>query len=172
MVLADPTQMHQILVNLCTNASHAMRDDGGRLEVSLTDVDLDCETRVGDELLEPGRYVRLSVADSGCGMSEDVVSRIFEPFFTTKNVNEGTGLGLSVVHGIIKSHDGAIGCVKHVNADPDGQRRELGLVAGLVKYPLRRREAEQASAQNVVGPHCLGHAQEGRARIGRGRSNS
>ena len=109
MVLADPTQMHQILVNLCTNASHAMRDDGGRLEVSLSDVDLDCETRVGDELLEPGRYVRLSVADSGCGMSEDVVSRIFEPFFTTKSVNEGTGLGLSVVHGIIKSHDGAIG---------------------------------------------------------------
>lgn len=108
VVMADPTQIHQVLVNLCTNASHAMRDKGGRLEVGLADVDLESETGIGDEHLEPGRYVKLSVSDSGCGMEKDVLERIFEPFFTTKNVNEGTGLGLSVVHGIIKSHDGAI----------------------------------------------------------------
>jgi len=108
MVLADSTQIHQVLVNLCTNASHAMRDVDGILEVSLEDVNLESETRIGDEHLGPGHYVKLSVSDSGCGMEKEVVERIFEPFFTTKKVNEGTGLGLSVVHGIIKSHDGAI----------------------------------------------------------------
>ena len=108
IVLADPTQIHQVLVNLCTNASHAMRQDGGLLEVSLTDADFESETRIGDEYLSRGFYVKLSVSDSGCGMEKDVLERIFEPFFTTKKVNEGTGLGLSVVHGIIKSHGGAV----------------------------------------------------------------
>ena len=108
MVLADPTQIHQVLVNLCTNASHAMREAGGLLKVSLKDVNLESETRIGDEHLGPGPYVKLSISDSGCGMEKEVVERIFEPFFTTKKVNEGTGLGLSVVHGIIKSHDGSI----------------------------------------------------------------
>jgi len=108
VVLADPTQIHQVLVNLCTNASYAMREAGGLLEVSLTNVDFESETRIGDEYLDPGSYVKLSVRDTGCGMEKEVVERIFEPFFTTKTVNEGTGLGLSVVHGIIKSHEGAI----------------------------------------------------------------
>ena len=108
IVLADPTQIHQILVNLCTNASHAMHPNGGLLEVGLTDVDFESDRRIGDEYLSRGSYVKLSVSDSGCGMEKDVIERIFEPFFTTKKVNEGTGLGLSVVHGIIKSHGGAI----------------------------------------------------------------
>jgi PAS domain S-box-containing protein len=108
MVLADSTQIHQVLVNLCTNASHAMSENGGLLEVNLEDVDLTSETRIGDEHLGPGHYVKLSISDSGYGIEKEVVERIFEPFFTTKEVNEGTGLGLSVVHGIIKSHDGAI----------------------------------------------------------------
>ena len=108
VIMADPTQIHQVLVNLCTNASHAMHDAGGLLEVILKDVDLRSETRVGDELLEPGPYVKITVADTGCGMDKEVLDRIFEPFFTTRKVNEGTGLGLSVVHGIIKSHGGSI----------------------------------------------------------------
>ena len=108
MVLADSTQIHQVLVNLCTNASHSMRKDGGLLEVGLEDADLSSETRIGDEHLGPGHYVKLSVSDTGYGIEKKVLDRIFEPFFTTKEVNEGTGLGLSVVHGIIKSHDGAI----------------------------------------------------------------
>ncbi|KPK37518.1 MAG: hypothetical protein AMJ65_14360, partial [Phycisphaerae bacterium SG8_4] len=90
------------------NASRAMQNAGGVLEVMLKDVDLKSETRVGDELLKPGSYVKIAVADTGCGMDKEVLERIFEPFFTTRNVDEGTGLGLSVVHGIIKSHDGAI----------------------------------------------------------------
>jgi len=108
IVMANPTQLHQVLVNLCTNASRAMQNAGGVLEVMLKDVDLKSETRVGDELLKPGSYVKIAVADTGCGMDKEVLERIFEPFFTTRNVDEGTGLGLSVVHGIIKSHDGAI----------------------------------------------------------------
>ena len=108
LVLADPTQLHQVLVNLCTNASHAMREAGGLLEVSLTDVNFESETKVGDESLPRGPYVKLSVSDTGCGMEKEVMERIFEPFFTTKKVGEGTGLGLSVVHGIVKSHNGAI----------------------------------------------------------------
>jgi len=107
-VLADSTQIHQVLVNLCTNAAHAMREKGGLLEVSLTDVNFESETVVGDDHLRNGSYVKLSVSDSGSGMDEETVKRIFEPFFTTKQADEGTGLGLSVVHGIIKSHDGAI----------------------------------------------------------------
>jgi len=85
-----------------------MREAGGLLEVSLKDINLKSEARIGDEYLERGPYVKLSVRDSGCGMEKEVVERIFEPFFSTKEASEGTGLGLSVVHGIVKSHDGAI----------------------------------------------------------------
>ncbi len=107
-VLANPTQIHQVLLNLCTNASHAMGQTPGTLEVSLDDVHFESQTRIGDEHLEEGCYVKLSVSDTGCGMEPEILKRIFEPFFTTKKLNEGTGLGLPVVHGIVKSHGGAI----------------------------------------------------------------
>ena len=110
VVLADQTQIHQVLMNLCANAEHAMRDAGGVLEVRIDIADVD-ETWVATELyaeLRPGPCVRLSIRDTGHGMTADVVERIFEPYFTTKTVGEGTGMGLSVVHGIIASHGGAI----------------------------------------------------------------
>ena len=107
-VLANPTQIHQILVNLCTNASHAMGQSPGTLEVSLDDVHFESQTRIGDEHLDEGSYVKVSISDTGCGMEPEIQKRIFEPFFTTKKPNEGTGLGLPVVHGIVKSHAGAI----------------------------------------------------------------
>jgi signal transduction histidine kinase len=107
-VLADPTQIHQVIMNLCVNAQHAMEGKQGRLEVAMDEVLVD-ETLVGLSAdLQPGRYVRISVRDTGCGMAPETLNRIFEPFFTTKEVNQGTGLGLAVVHGIIKNHDGAI----------------------------------------------------------------
>ena len=107
-VLADPTQIQQILLNLCTNAAHAMQPAGGTIEVLLNEVVLDAEAaaRLGD--LNPGTYLNLNVMDSGHGMAPEVMDRIFDPFFTTKKVGEGTGLGLSVVHGIVKKHAGAI----------------------------------------------------------------
>ncbi len=107
-VLADPTQIHQVVVNLCTNAIHAMRAKGGTLELTLASVLLPEENSESKPNLPPGRYVCLAVADTGHGMSAEVMERIYEPFFTTKAVGEGTGLGLAVVHGIVQSNDGAI----------------------------------------------------------------
>ena len=105
---ADPTQIHQILMNLCTNAGHAMRKNGGLLKVSLSNVDMDASTGAQYPNMLPGPFIRLSVSDTGHGMSPEVLERIFDPYFTTKDVDEGTGLGLAVVHGIIESYRGAI----------------------------------------------------------------
>ncbi len=107
-VQADPTQMHQIVVNLCTNALHAMREGGGTLKVSLSAVSLPAQSSQSMPGLPPGRYVCLKVSDTGHGMNAAVLQRIYEPFFTTKPVGDGTGLGLAVVHGIVQSHNGGI----------------------------------------------------------------
>ena len=107
-VLANPTQMQQVLMNLCTNAAHAMRQTGGVLEVRLDAVAFAAESALPHPELRPGPYIRLTVRDTGHGMAPEVLERIFEPFFTTKDVGEGTGLGLAVVHGIITEHGGAI----------------------------------------------------------------
>jgi PAS domain S-box-containing protein len=106
-VLADSSQIHQILVNLATNAAHAIGGkSGGLIEILLDVVELAAIDPERPSQLSTGRYVRLSVADNGSGMAAGVRERIFDPFFTTKDVGEGTGLGLAVVHGIMKSHDG------------------------------------------------------------------
>ncbi len=107
-VMADATQIHQLLMNLCTNAHHAMRATGGILEVTIQTVAAaDLELSAHEEMRQ-GAYLRLSIADSGIGMDRTVMDRIFEPYFTTKPKGEGTGMGLAVVHGIVKSHGGAI----------------------------------------------------------------
>jgi PAS domain S-box-containing protein len=106
-VMADPTQVHQVLLNLGTNAWHAMKETHGRLAFAVEDTQL----QAGAALqlgLQPGPYVRISVSDSGRGMDQATLARIFEPYFTTKPLGEGTGLGLAVVHGIMRSHDGAV----------------------------------------------------------------
>ena len=107
-VLADPTQIHQVIMNLCINAQHAMEGRQGRLEIGLDDVRVDEALCARNADLQPGHYVRLTVRDNGCGMAPNILDRIFEPFFTTKETGRGTGLGLSVVHGIVQNHDGAI----------------------------------------------------------------
>jgi PAS domain S-box-containing protein len=107
-VLADPGQIHQIVMNLCTNAAHAMRDDSGRLDVSLSLVRVDVDFARLHPRLHARPYVRLSVTDNGVGIEAATLERIFEPFFSTKPTGKGTGLGLSVVHGIMENHDGTI----------------------------------------------------------------
>lgn len=107
-ILADPTQIHQVLLNLCANAAHAMRETGGVLEVSVEAVDLDQTAAMQYHDLAPGPYVLIKVKDTGHGMTKEIMERIFDPFFTTKAPGEGTGMGLAVVHGIIKAHRGAI----------------------------------------------------------------
>jgi PAS domain S-box-containing protein len=107
-VYADPSQMHQVLLNLFSNAEHAMRAHGGVLEVQLDAIEADELLLTQHAELTPGAYVRLLVRDTGHGMEPAVMQRIFEPFFTTKGVGEGSGMGLAVVHGIVTSHGGVI----------------------------------------------------------------
>ena len=104
-IYADPTQIHQVIMNLATNAYHAMQEQGGRLGIELVQVEL-APGDVSD--LPPGPYARLRVTDSGHGIEPEIMQRIFDPYFSTKKSGEGTGLGLSTVHGIIKSHKGEI----------------------------------------------------------------
>jgi signal transduction histidine kinase len=107
VVTGDATRLHQVVMNLCSNAIHAM-SGGGSLRVALEAADLSTEQALSHGTLRPGRYVRLTVTDSGSGMDEATLSRIFEPFFTTKEVGRGTGLGLSLVYAIVTDSGGAI----------------------------------------------------------------
>jgi CheY-like chemotaxis protein len=107
-VSADPGQLHQVLLNLATNAAHAIGAGTGIVTIAAESVDPTAESRQRLHLAEATRYVKLSVQDSGIGMSAAVLDRIFEPFFTTKPRGQGTGLGLAVVHGIVRAHDGTI----------------------------------------------------------------
>ena len=135
-VRADPTQIHQVLMNLCTNAAHAMKEKGGILKVSLEETFIQAGDK-GNAVL-PGKYLRLSVGDTGHGMDESVSERIFEPFFTTKDRSEGTGMGLSVVHGIVANYGGTIDVETEVGK---------GTVFH-VFFP----EAEQANVREPVKP--------------------
>ena len=108
MVRADPTQIHQVIMNLCTNAYQALGNDTGWIRVSLDSVEVDARKGVELGNLSRGRYVRLRVEDNGRGIAPEYINRIFEPYFTTRKKDEGTGLGLSVVHGIVNDHGGAV----------------------------------------------------------------
>jgi signal transduction histidine kinase len=121
-IMADLTQIHQIVVNLCTNAYHAMWEAGGILRVELTETEIEPEPAPIHPLAAPGRYVRLTIGDTGGGIDPVILQNIFEPYFTTKEAEKGTGLGLAVVDGIVRYHGGFItvdnhpgeGCAFHV----------------------------------------------------------
>nr|WP_320131609.1 PAS domain S-box protein [uncultured Holophaga sp.] len=108
LVWADPGQLHQVVMNLCTNAFQAMREKGGNLEISLDRMELTATVCIQGRQLPPGPYLRLQVSDTGCGMDAQTLKRAFLPFFTTRRPGEGTGLGLSIVHGIVHGMGGAI----------------------------------------------------------------
>jgi PAS domain S-box-containing protein len=108
VVAADPVKINQVIINICNNACCAMKEQGGVLEVILEEVNLTEPALIPGHRLNPGLYVRLTIGDTGPGMEPWVMQRIFEPYFTTKNVGEGTGMGLAVVHGIVKKHGGAV----------------------------------------------------------------
>ena len=108
VVFADPTQIHQVVMNLCANAEYAMRKEGGKLELAMTSVEMTANSVLECPSLKPGTYLRLTIRDSGQGIPAQVLERIFEPFFTTKGSGEGTGLGLAVVHGAVVGHGGHI----------------------------------------------------------------
>jgi PAS domain S-box-containing protein len=107
-ILADPTQVYQIIMNLCTNAFHAMEINGGVLSIRLTAATVDSYSPADGRHLTPGMYVELEVSDTGTGIGPDIIAKIFDPYFTTKEIGKGTGMGLSITAGIIKSYGGAI----------------------------------------------------------------
>ncbi len=109
-VLADPTQMHQILMNLCTNSFHAMEETGGILEMTLDERELAPADLVQQPGIEPGGFIVLSVADTGPGIAPAIRERMFDPYFTTKGVGRGTGMGLAIAHGIVAEYGGFITC--------------------------------------------------------------
>jgi PAS domain S-box-containing protein len=149
-VEAHAAQIHQILSNLCQNACLAMGGKPGRLEVRLDTVQIDAAMASRHTGLKPGPYARLVVADSGCGMSREVLSRVFEPFFTTRSPGEGSGLGLSVVHGIVKSYGGAITVYSEV-----GKGSTFSVFLPLLQEDMRRAETMSAPAAETGSERIL-----------------
>lgn len=145
-VLANANQVHQVLMNLAINAWHALNNQPGQLLVTLEKVEVDAAYAAAKPGLRPGTYARLSVSDTGCGMDAPTLRRIFEPFFTTKPPGEGTGLGLSVVHGIMDSHDGAV----TVHSQP-GEGTKFCLY-----FPAQAGEAVIARGVTAKAPHGQG----------------
>lgn len=112
-IMADPTNIHQIIVNLCTNALHALEAEKGMIGVSLQRVEMGIDEIRGEPDVSPGPFIVLTVSDTGCGMDQDTLGRIFDPYFTTKELGKGTGLGLAVIHGIIRDYHGFIRVESH-----------------------------------------------------------
>jgi PAS domain S-box-containing protein len=135
-VKADPTQIHQIVMNLTTNAYHAMEENGGELKITLKEIKLGDHELISPEM-KPGSYACLTIADTGMGMSKDVIDKIYDPFFTTKENGKGTGMGLSVVHGIVKSMNGEI----QVHSEP-GKGTEFYIFLPIVKSYLKKQETQ------------------------------
>lgn len=137
-VLADPTQLHQIAMNLITNAYHAVEPEGGRISVRLREIESSPPEMTGAPL-HPGRYARLTVSDTGCGIEPRVMEKVFEPYFTTKKKGKGTGLGLSVVYGIVKEHGGEI----RVSSEPE-QGTAFDVYLPVVDAPSHAAAADAA----------------------------
>jgi PAS domain S-box-containing protein len=139
IILADPTQIQQVIIELCANATHAMRDKGGVLDISVKPMNLDAKAAAQFHGLSPGPHVRLTIKDTGPGMERDTMEKIFDPFFTTKKMEEDTGMGLALVHGIIKAHQGGITGESKVGEGTKFQiylsRVEASEVAGGPKAP-------------------------------------
>jgi PAS domain S-box-containing protein len=137
-ILADPTQMHQVIINVCTNAEYAMRETGGILKIALEDVEVTEDLARMTSGLQVGPHVRLTVKDTGSGITPEILERIFDPFFTTKPIGEGSGMGMAVAHGIVTGHGGAIVVDSVVNK---GTKIEVYLPT--VPTPIWERVVEQ-----------------------------
>jgi len=161
-VFANEVQVHQIVMNLCANAHHAMKTTGGMLDVSLAAVTIQDEDARSYPGMSPGNYLKLSVADSGCGIPPALINRIFDPYFTTKPTGEGTGLGLSTVHGIVKDHGGIIKVYSEVGA---GTTLHVFLPAA---YTAVQGAAEQAE-HLPTGHECILFVDDEQALIDLGR---
>ncbi len=147
-ILGDGTQIHQIMINLCTNAAQAMENDGGVIEISLRNLEVHEETVSLYPGLSSGPHVELRVNDTGDGINPEVIDRIFDPYFTTKDVGKGTGMGLAVVHGIVKSHDGIISIESETGK---GARFQILFPA----VQGQQRDEPQVSEELPTGNECI-----------------
>ncbi len=137
-IVGDPTQIHQVLMNLCVNASHAIKDNKGTISVDLSEVELDADFTRENPPLVPGKHLRLKIATLVAGIPPEILKKIFDPYFTTKEAGKGTGLGLSVVHGIVTKHKGAITITS-----------ELGKGSTFsVFFPVVEKEGPQSAASS------------------------
>ena len=134
-ILASPTQFHQVIMNLCTNAIHAMKEQGGIMEVRLTEENIEDSVYKG---IKPGPHVRLTVSDTGCGIKQELLDKIFDPFFTTKKPGEGTGMGLAVVHGIVEGHHGHISVFSK-----EGQGTTFSILIPIIVDVIHKQEKEE-----------------------------
>lgn len=148
LVLADPTQFHQILMNLCSNANQSMEESGGVLSISLTTVEVDSYHEQLLLSLRSGKYAKLTVSDTGQGIPPDVIDKIFMPYFTTKGPTKGTGLGLSIIHGIVTEHGG---CIRVESKVGDGATFEVYLP--LFKKSVSSQKGE--SKDLILGSECI-----------------
>ena len=144
LIEGDPTQIHQVIMNLCTNAFHALQDTGGKIEVSLKEANLGYDQSMLGAGIDVGRHLELVVNDNGHGMTQQVLERIFEPYFTTKEQGKGTGLGLSVTHGIIKNHGGDI----TVESQPDKGATFRVFLPVIDNIEVAKEPIEAASVKN------------------------
>jgi PAS domain S-box-containing protein len=149
-VAADVTQIHQVVLNLVTNAAHAIGEKGGLIEVRVDTFMLSAEMALLTPDLGEGRYLRFSVSDNGCGMDEDTRKRIFDPFFTTKAVGLGTGLGLSTVHGIVKNHEGAISVYSALGKGTTFHLYFPAVAAGVEKAPARAHPVSRGHGERIL----------------------
>jgi len=145
-VISDKIQLYQVIMNLCTNAAHAMRDQGGSLLISLCEVTLDHDAIEG-RIINPGKYQKLSVSDTGCGMSDETKRRLFDPYFTTKQPGEGSGLGLAVVHGIVKSHKGEITFHSEL-----GKGSSFSIFFPVIEMAAETKQQQVQEAKNPIAP--------------------
>jgi two-component system, cell cycle sensor histidine kinase and response regulator CckA len=159
-VLADASQIQQVVINLWSNACHAVQGRAGRITVSLADLEVDAAMAAEHPDLRPGPHVRLTVRDNGCGMDPEVRAQIFEPFFTTKPEGHGTGLGLSVVHSIAIGHQGTVvaeswpgkGTAMHLYLPADSDREDRGTAHFTSGATLPMGSGEQVM---LVDDHAL-----------------
>jgi PAS domain S-box-containing protein len=148
MILGNATQIQQIIINLCTNASHAMKDEGGTIKVRLEVLHLAEAASIGKTMIKAGTYAVITVSDTGIGIDEKIIDRIFDPFFTTKGPSDGSGMGLSVVHGIVMKHSGAIEVISTPGAG--STFRVLLPTIGCTETEEIQSETETAAGEGTI----------------------
>jgi two-component system, cell cycle sensor histidine kinase and response regulator CckA len=145
LVDADPTQIHQVILNLCTNAYHALKENGGNIHVHVEETEVNAELAASMNI-NTGAYLKISVSDNGFGIQPEIIDNIFDPFFSTKDITEGTGLGLSVVHGIVKSHQGGVRVESHL---AEGAQFEIYLPKSEDKSTETKEEQEALNSHQM-----------------------